>query len=423
MLIKNSAELGSTELRRRALQILEAGLAAAAPDAVMRQNVSVSDAGIKIAGETIGFNEVERVFVFALGKCALSSALTLEDVLGERISGGAVLDIRPGNLKRLKYYVGDHPYPTERNISATREILDSLKDLTARDLVLFVISGGGSTLLCQPNGIVLEDELNIVQVLFKAGATITELNTVRKHLSFARGGHLAMAAYPARVVSLIFSDVPGDDIGFISSGPTVQDETTVSDARAILSKYGINLPENGITETPKDGKFFEKVKNILVASNRMSLSAMSQKAEELGLAPKIITSALEGEAREVGVKIAGEIHPAPAGTVNLYAGETTVTIKGDGQGGRNQELALGAVAEIQKGELVASIASDGRDNGDHAGALCDIITREKSVVLNLNTGDYLARNDSYHFFSATRDYLETGSTGANLSDLIIAVKF
>jgi len=422
MLIRNGQELGSTELRRQALQILEAGLAAAAPELVIRKNVTVSPSGLRIAGEEIDSSEFERVFVFAFGKCALSSALVLEDVLGERISGGAVLDVCAGNLKYLKYYVGDHPYPTERNIIATREILNSLGGLTEKDLVLFVISGGGSTLLCQPDGIELEDEIKMVEELFKKSATIAELNTVRKHISSARGGFLAMRAYPARVFSLIFSDVPGDDIGLISSGPTVKDETTTDETRGILYKYGVRLPEAGIMETPKEEKFFEKVKNILVASNQLSLSAMSMKATELGLLPKLMSSSLEGEARVVGLKMAEEIHLAQSGTINLYAGETTVTIKGDGQGGRNQELVLGAVGGIEKGELVASVASDGRDNGDHAGALCDIITREKSVVLNLNTGDYLARNDSYNFFRATKDYLETGRTGANLSDLMIAIK-
>ncbi len=421
MLIKNGQELGSTELRRQALQILEAGLAAAAPDLVIRKNVAVSPAGLKIAGEEIGSGEFERVFVFAFGKCAFSSALVLEDILGERISGGAVLDICAGNLKYLKYYTGDHPYPTERNITATREILESLDGLTERDLVLFVVSGGGSTLLCQPDGITLEDEIKMVETLFKTGATIAELNTVRKHISSARGGFLARRAYPARVFSLIFSDVPGDEVGLISSGPTVKDETTTDEARGILYKYGIRLPETGIIETPKEEKFFERVKNILVASNQLSLSAMSRKATELGLSPKLKSSSLEGEARAVGLKMAEEIRLAEPGTVNLYAGETTVTIKGDGQGGRNQELVLGAVGEIEKGELVASIASDGRDNGDHAGALCDIITREKSVVLNLNTGDYLARNDSYNFFREAGGLVVTGPTGTNVMDIKIMV--
>ncbi|MFH0891035.1 MAG: DUF4147 domain-containing protein [Candidatus Liptonbacteria bacterium] len=422
MLIKNSAELGSTELRRQALRILGVGLAAASPETVIRRNVSWEGGALKVAGESLPIEEGGRLFVFAFGKCALSSALVLEDILSERISGGAALDIRPGGLKYLKYHLGDHPFPTERNIAATHEILEALRGLTEKDLVLFIISGGGSTLLCQPQGIGVEEEVALVESLFRSGAVITELNTVRKHLSSARGGYLAKEAYPAHVVSLIFSDVPGDDIGFVSSGPTVKDETTVSDAHAILAKYGISLPESGIMETPKEEKYFEKIKNILIASNRISLEAMSRAAEEVNLKPNIVTAALQGEARDVGRAIAEELHSVAPGTVNLYAGETTVTIKNDGRGGRNQELVLGAVEEVRKGELIASVASDGRDNGDHAGALCDIITREKSVVLNLNTSDYLTRNDSYNFFRATKDYLDTGPTGANLSDLMIAIK-
>jgi glycerate 2-kinase len=272
---------------------------------------------------------------------------------------------------------------------------------------------------------VCAQEGEILKVLFEKGAAIEEINTLRKHLSLARGGRLAEYAYPATSLALIFSDVPGDDPGFVASGPTVKDETTVDEARAIVQKYDLEK-EAGLKieplKTPKEDKYFEKVKNVIFVSNRTALIAMTEKAREVGLHPEVRTSLLAGEARKVGERIAAEIGEAMPKTAYLYAGETTVTIKGNGRGGRNQELALGALAHIGAGSVVLSLASDGRDNGDYGGALCDTITKEKAAALGLKEEEYLARNDSSGFFEKTGGLLMTGDTGANVSDLIIAVK-
>ena len=270
------------------------------------------------------------------------------------------------------------------------------------------------------------EEASILGALTRVGATIQEINTVRKHLSFARGGYIAKHAYPARVVSLIFSDVPGDDIQFISSGPTVKDRTTIEDAESILSKYDVlntcGIEKCGLIETPKEDKYFERVKNIIVVSNMVALRGMEAKARSLGLNPVLCTARLTGEAREAGKKIAGELHKVPSRTVLLYGGETTVTIRGRGHGGRNLELVTAALGEIQDNELIMAVASDGRDNGEFAGAICDKITKEEVRKRGIDWEEMLQDNNEYPLFEDIGHYLLTGDTGSNVADLFIALK-
>jgi len=335
-----------------------------------------------------------------------------------------VIDVHAGSLKRIKTYTGDHPFPTERNVSATGELIDLLSHLSERDLVLAVISGGGSTLLCSPQGMHCNLEADVLKCLFRAGADIREINTIRKHLSLARGGQLAKHAFPARIISLIFSDVPGDDLSFIASGPTVRDTTTVADAEAILDRYEVRtscaLPKESLLETPKEERFFTDVHNILIVSNITALHAMRDRAKELGFASVIKTHELHGEARDVALTILEELRSTPEKSVLLYGGETTVTVRLPGKGGRNQECALSALREIHAGEVFLSLASDGRDNTDFAGAICDIITAQKASALHLDPAHFLEHNDAYSFFSRVGDFIVTGETGSNISDLIIA---
>ena len=263
--------------------------------------------------------------------------------------------------------------------------------------------------------------------LFETGATIEEINTVRKHISLARGGYLVKYAYPARAASLIFSDVPGDDMEFIASGPTVRDTTTMTDARAVLQKYdpagNFSAIADNLIETPKDEKYFVNVANFLAVNNMTALRAMEQLGRELGFAPAIKTAALHGEARDVGRAIVRDLHAAVPGSIILYGGETTVTIVNPkGVGGRNQEVVLGALQDIKDGELVMSIATDGHDNTGFGGALCDIITKQTAENKNLEPDISLKENRSYDFFSAEGDYLIMGDTGSNVSDIMIAIK-
>lgn len=435
--ILNFEALATTPLRRAALDIAEAGYAAIDTAAIIRKNVSLDGETLRVAGEAIALAGVGRIILVGVGKCARRAALAIEKILGDRIAGGAVIDIEDGTTgplrpssseaRRAKYFVGDHPYPSNRNVTATKELVRVLQSAEEGDLVLAVVSGGGSTLLCFPeNDAGLETERGVVGELFKAGADIVELNTIRKHLSRARGGFLAEYARPAEVVSLIISDVPGDSIEFISSGPFVKDTTTVADAKHILKKYAVEkrlgFLVKGLIETPKDDASFLKVRNALVVSGMTALRAMQEAAERLGWNAAIADAAFTGEARDIGARIAKKLHAAPARTALLYGGESTVTVTHEGKGGRSQELALSAARSIGNGELILSFASDGRDNTDHAGALCDILTVTRAKELGLDIGACLDENASYRFFEDVGDYLSTGNTGSNVSDLIVAIK-
>ena len=411
--IQNLSELAKTPLRKAALEIAEAGLQAIDTRKVVEEG---------LAKLNLPLDSSERLFVVGIGKCATQGVLALEKVLGAKITDGLVLDIQEGQFQKVRFLQGDHPFSTERDREATKEIIAFLKQMTENDIVLFLISGGGSALLCQPEKHTCKHEEEIIKHLFAKGATIQELNIVRKHLSLARGGNLAQYAYPARVISLIFSDVPGNDVGVVSSGPTVFDKTTRDDAKEVLEKYGVGQYEKFLIETPKDKKYFEKVQNILFVSNRTALDAMAQRAKELGLEPHIKTAELTGEARDVAKELVEELHKAPSKSVLLYGGETTVTVKKAGKGGRNLELALSALKFVQDDELLLSLASDGRDNTEYAGAIADFLGQEHAAKQHLNAEEYLEENKSFSFFEKTGDYVVTGNTGSNVSDLIIAIK-
>lgn len=424
MKIQNFKELAITDLRKAALGIAEAGLEVIDTEKVVKSGVVLDGEILKVKDKKFNLAGFERIFVVGVGKCALEAGRALEEILGDKLYNGIVLDIHPGKLKKIRTFTGTHPYPTTENVSATAEIIQLLSSLTEKDFIIFVISGGGSSLLCQPKDLVCQDEKDIFNCLFRAGANIEEMNTLRKHLSLARGGHLAAYAYPASSVALIFSDVPGGNMEFIASGPTVKDSTTADDARRILDKYEIEK-QIGLKiepmETPREEKYFKKVINILFLDNA-ALEEMKERAEELGFKTEIKTKTLSGEAREVGEKIALDLNKVKEKTALIYGGETTVCVKGGGKGGRNQELILGALLKISNGELILSMNSDGRDNTDFAGALCDMTTREKAAKLNLKPEEFLKDNDSYSFFEKVGDYILTGDTGSNVSDLIIALK-
>lgn len=425
--IKNFETLAATDLRRAALTIAEAGFRAINTESRVKAEVVLRGENLRIRDWSVDLKDVGRIFVVGIGKCSTEAGAALEEILGERIAGGVIIDVKQGAiLKRITAYKGSHPLPSNENIKAATSIVGLLRGLEERDLVIFIVSGGGSTLLCLPQDRGCEEEASVLYALMDAGATIQEINTVRKHLSLARGGYLAEYAYPAQVVSLIFSDVPGNDIQYVSSGPTVKDLTTIEDAEEILAKYNIlmvcGIEKCGLIETPKDDKYFAKVKNIMIVSNELALASMREKAQELGFTPAVRSAAITGETREVAQRVVEELHAAPPKSALLYGGETTVTVKGKGKGGRNLEFALSALRLMQSGEVVMAVASDGRDNSDFAGAICDTITKEKAATKNLDLETYLNENNEYPFFEAIGDYLMTGDTGSNVSDLVIALK-
>jgi len=427
MKIKNLSKLASTNPRRAALEILEAGLEAIDSEKIIKESLRLEKDTLFIKGEEFSLSEINRLVVVGIGKCSSDAAFAVEQVLGDRITEGMVVDVSSSkSLKKIKPHQGDHPLPTEKNVNFTKKIIELLNSLGKDDMVLFIVSGGGSTLLCQPHNFTCYQESELVDYLIRAGAVIQEINTIRKHISLARGGHLAKYAYPAKAVSLIFSDVPGDNMEFIASGPTVKDSTTIADAKKVFEKYKVweksGFPPENLIETPKEDKYFTNVKNFLLVSNHTALEAMRAKAASLKFSAQIYTDCLTGEAYQAARQISDDLEKVEAKTALLYGGETTVTVEGKGKGGRNQELALGALKFIGDKDLVISLASDGHDNSDSAGAICDIITKRNARKLKLDVDKYLADNDSYTFFKKTGDFIDTGHTGSNVMDLIVALK-
>lgn len=423
--ILNRKELETTPARADALAILEAGLQAIDTKNVTREFL-IWDEKTKtlcVKDAKVCFSDYEHIYCIAIGKCAIASASVVEEILGDNLTGGIVLDVTTGIFKKLHSRAGSHPFPTAENVSATHEIMSLLKGADEHDLILAVLSGGGSSLLCSPYNTDCETITSITSSLMKAGADIIELNTVRKHLSNAQGGQLAKIAYPAKVVGLVFSDVIGNDISMVASGPLSKDSTTAEDATKILEKYNIKeickLPNCQVIETPKEDKYFQNVSLFLAVDNNKALEAMKEQTIELGYEAKIEKSDLSGEAREVGKNLAQKTLASKQ--VLLFGGETTVTVCGEGQGGRNQELALGALLYVGEHTLVLSSASDGRDNTDVAGAIADKYAKEKADELGLDTKTFLNQNNSYEFWQKIGSQIVTGPTGSNVSDLVVVL--
>jgi hydroxypyruvate reductase len=329
-----------------------------------------------------------------------------------------------------------HPVPDQAGVDASRRILQTVQGLSADDLVLCLISGGGSALLSLPaEGISLEDKARFTDQLLRSGATITEMNCVRKHLSAIKGGRLAMACHPAQVVSLIISDVPGDDLSSIASGATVPDPTTYADALAVIEKYAIDAPSSivallnaGVDETPKPGDpRFARVENVLIATPQMSLEAAARVAADAGYTPMILSDRIEGESRDVALvmsaiarQVAARGQPLKPPAVLLSGGETTVTIKGPGgKGGPNSEFLLALAVALNAHEGICAIAcdTDGIDGSeDNAGATIDPGTLSRGLDLGLDAKSFLARNDAYSYFKGVGDLVECGPTLTNVND-------
>ncbi|MBI2409638.1 DUF4147 domain-containing protein [Candidatus Kaiserbacteria bacterium] len=428
--IRNFDALALSDLRIDALSIAEAGYAALDVGAALTHNLRIEQDELLVKvrpsqKDTAYSIRGRNVFFVGIGKCAFAAAAAIEQILGDRLTGGVALDVSArdrGGSRKIEPYVGTHPLPSEANERATDRILAFLEERGESDIVLMLISGGGSTLLCRTEApMTCLEESAIFKELTKKGATIAEINTVRKHLSRARGGGLAKAAYPAEVLSFIVSDVPGDDVRLIASGPTIRDSSTIEDARHVLDTYGISNIQ--LLETPKEETYFERVRNILFLTSQSALDAMRAEAVDRGYQPAIADDRFSGEAREIGRAIGAKLHDSPPGSALLFAGESTVTLgNSSGTGGRNQEMALAALRDMREGELFLPFASDGHDNTDAAGAISDALSRAHAEENKLSITDYLEGHRSYDFFRSTGDALITEYTGTNVSDLIIALK-
>jgi glycerate 2-kinase len=432
--------------RRKAMEeILRAGLDAVDPEQAVRRYVRREDKALIVGDRSYGLDRYRRIILVGAGKGTAPMAKALEDILGDKMTGGWII-VKYGYgmpLKMTHVVEAGHPIPDEAGLKATENLLGELQTCTEEDLVICAFSGGGSALLPAPiPPFTLEQKQACTRLLLECGATIDEINAIRKHLSRTKGGQLAKEAYPATMIALLLSDVVGDRLDVIASGPTVPDESTYGDCLEIVERYDLveRLPKgvvehfNGgiagvVQETPKQGDpIFSKVQNLIVGNNRECLLAAQEKATSLGYNTLVLSSQIEGEAREVAqvlAAIAKEIHQvgipiAPAACI-LAGGETTVTIHGKGKGGRNQELALACAIAIDgwKGISMFSAGTDGTDGPtDAAGAMVDGTTCGRGREADLDPNAFLMVNDSYSFFESLGDLLKTGPTRTNVMDII-----
>jgi hydroxypyruvate reductase len=434
------------QMRKDAAAIFHAGLAAVEPAAAVKRYCRREGDRLFVGQASYDLSRVGRIFVIGAGKASAPMATALEGILGSKISGGLV-NVKYGHVSpvdRIVLVEAGHPVPDPPGQQGARQILDIARQAGEDDLVFCLFSGGGSALLPLPAaGLTLEDKQQTTQVLLACGATIHEINTLRKHSSQIKGGRLAAMTYPARLVSLILSDVVGDDLDVIASGPTVPDTSTYQDCLRIIEKFDIaaklpasvlkqfNAGVNGdVPETPKAGDpAFTRTQNQIIGSNIESILAAEKKAQAFGYHTVVLSSMIEGDTTQVArvhAAIAREVlksaRPTETPACILSGGETTVKLTGKGLGGRNQEFALvmaGEIAGLNK-IVVLSGGTDGNDGPtDAAGALADSGTLDRARGMRLDPRAFLADNDSYHFFKPLGDLLLTGPTNTNVMDLRI----
>jgi glycerate 2-kinase len=435
-------------LRRSARGILDAAIAAGDAGRLTRQALRREGSQLHVGGRTIALDRIRRIVVVGAGKASGAMAQAVEAVLdGIAIEGlVAVKEVREPGPRRVRVVDAGHPIPDARGEAAAAEILRLARDAGPDSLVLCLISGGGSALTPAPvPGVTLAEKQATTRLLLECGATINELNAVRKHLSRLKGGQLARAAHPAPVVSLLLSDVIGDPLDVIASGPTTPDPTTFGDALAVLDRFGLRarLPSavrahleggaRGVAEeTPKPGDpALAGVTTVVIGNNGLVVDAAVAEARRVGLTPCLLTRRLQGEAREVARVFASLLdETARGGLIQgrpaclIAGGETTVTIRGRGTGGRCQEFALALVPELasMRDVVVLAAGTDGSDGPtDAAGAVVDTTTLERARGKGMDARRALAENDSHPFFAALGDLVMTGPTGSNLMDLYLGV--
>ena len=419
MLIQNFEKIAKTPQRRKLLEIIEAGLLSIQPEENFKKTVSLENNILTIVDKTFNLNDFANIYLIGFGKGSAKNSKLLEDLLGERLTEGYVIDTEGQEFKKIEFTKGTHPVISQQNVDFTQRVIGKFSNLNEKDLVLVVVCGGGSAMFEHPHSVSIEQKIEIEKALLKSGADIFDINKIRQHLSDVKGGGLAQILYPATVATLIFSDVPGNDIKYIASGPTVKDDTTIDDALALIQKFSLpNVPRESFVDNPKDDKYFEKVTNIIVLSNLTALNAMKEKANEIGLNARILSDKFEAEASEAGKKLLEE---TKQGEVLLAGGETTVHVVGNGTGGRNQEVVLASLENLNE-SLIASFDSDGWDNTEFAGAIGDSKTFETAKNLGLNIDEILKSNNSLDFFKQTGDAIITGRLPSNVSDLFVVCK-
>ena len=453
--IKNKNQLvenGQTESIRRAralaLQSLECALKSVDPKQLLRRRLSLKESNLFADGFSFDLKKFKNIYVVGGGKASGVMAKAVEEILSAYLTAG-IVNVPYGNIQKtciIELHEANHPVPDNAGMEGTHRMVKLAEQADKDDLIICLISGGGSSLMPLPRiEVSLEEKRDLTAALLKSGAAINEINIVRKHLSEFKGGWLAKKAYPATVLNLILSDVVGDSLDSIASGPTVPDPSTFDDARRVLEKYHFwasapssicKVLSDGakgiIAETPKAGDpAFEKVYNVVIGNNRTASAAAVDYLQSEGLNTLLLTDTLEGEAKRAGKAFAllarqvvdsNKPIPKPAGIV--AGGETTVTVTGRGRGGRNQELALAAALNLTSAQacVIASLSTDGVDGPTvAAGAVVDGFTLIRAAKLGLNPEEFLADNDSNRFFSKLGDLIITGQTGTNVNDISVIV--
>ncbi|HEY9078343.1 MAG TPA: glycerate kinase [Anaerolineaceae bacterium] len=435
-------------LRDHAYQIMRQAFEAADPRKAIAKNLRWAENQLLIGQQPILIPAVGKIFVIGYGKASASMAEEIEHILGERITAGWI-NTKYGHtaqLEKIRTQEAGHPLVDQNGLSGTREILQMIDRVEEGDVVICLTSGGGSALLELPvEEISLEDLQQVSQALLRCGANIGELNTIRKHLSQVKGGRLAQRLRRGKLINLVLSDVIGSPLDTIASGPTSPDSTTFADVQRVIEKYTLEetLPEvvreylwkgklGLVNDTPKEGDpGFARIVNLIIADNRVMCEQAVHTAKALGYQTQLMTTRLQGEAREVAhviTAIAREVvesgNPVEAPACLIFGGETTVTIRGEGLGGRNQEMALAAAIDLQGQTRIAMICagSDGTDGPtDAAGAYVDGKTLMRGTEKGIEALSYLQNNDSYHYFKRIGDLVITGPTGTNVNDLVVVL--
>ena len=433
-------------MRRTALKAVESGIRSVMPENFMKK-LKLRGRRLIVNGQRIDLKQFDEVLVLGAGKAAVNMAKYVERLLSKYISRGFIVvpkGLHEGHgLKKIKAAPSTHPFPSDLGLKAAQEMLRYAEEVTEKTLTIFLLSGGASALLPLPAPpLTLQDKIEVTKLLLESGATIHEVNAVRKHLSAVKGGWLGKRLARGRVLSLILSDVVGDDVETIGSGPTAPDPTTFRDVYDILRRYSIweKAPESvrqritmglegGIEETPKPGDpAFKKITNLVIAGIRDACAAAAGYLKSRGFKCSILTRFMEGEASQIGIFLAGilrELSEKKGKYAVICGGETTVTVRGSGLGGRNQELALSASIKMKglRNCCLISVGTDGIDGiSEAAGAIVDPETYQDALRMGLNPVEFLKNNDSNTFFDKVGGAIYTGPTGTNVGDLTILLK-
>ncbi len=412
--ITNREQIAITPERELVLNIAEAGLNAIDTEGVIKQSIKLQDNLLTVKDQAFDLSKYKRVLVLGFGKASGKAAIALDEVLGDKITDGVVISLKKAECKHIRGFVGTHPLPSLENLQVAEQMAEMIKDISANDLVICLVSGGGSALLTWTKK-ECDQGIQLYNSYLKTGDDIIGLNTIRKHISMAKGGGLAKMLYPATVIGLIFSDVAGHHTNMVDSGPTFKDDSTIADAQAIINKY--QLGEFELNETPKEDKYFENVHNITLVSNVTALHAMKDAAEQMGHKAIIASSELLDPPHITMQKL---LDAAEEGTVVLGGSEIKLTVtKSGGRGGRNTYLSTFALLHLTHQDTFAAVASDGLDNSDCAGAIVDASTKERAKN-KIEITDYLENYDGYSLFEKTgHELIFTGPTEANVSDYLI----